>query len=69
MIHALALMIGAYIFVRLCEIYESRPESKALRFLCILALIVTIACVVDIIIAGGQAQRQLQSLPGLPILP
>lgn len=69
MIPALSLMVGFYIFVRLCEIYETRPEAKALRFLCILGIIITLGCVADILIVGGQAQRQLQAIPGLPTLP
>ena len=65
MIPSLALMVGAYIFIRLCEIYDQRAESKALRFLCVLGIIITIGCVGDIMVAGGSLQRQLQSIQGL----
>ena len=64
MIPDLALIIGAYVIVRMLQIIV-KTEPKEHGFVVALALItilLTIGCVADIIFRGGEAASSLQKL-------
>jgi hypothetical protein len=53
MIPTIGVMVGGYIFTRMCELAARPDRGKGVKVLAVLTAIVTVFCILDLALSGS----------------